>query len=141
MNEFQRAKQVVGDIEYQLKQTVKALQDMEDGTSRSELNDNELMQYYAFRNIKDKLEDALAEIEYLKKPVVAEGVLRKNEQGRYEIDREHYFTSGSLIEIYIYDDFEKRHYWHKSRVEHKDGDYYVVGYDQPLEGLRARVRG
>lgn len=43
MKEFQRAKQAVGDIEYQLKQTVKALQDMEDGTSRSELNDNELM--------------------------------------------------------------------------------------------------
>jgi hypothetical protein len=141
MKEFQRAKQAVGDIEYQLKQTVKALQDMEDGTSRSELNDNELMQYYAFWRIKNKLEDALAEIEYLKKPVVAEGTLYKNEQGRYEIDHLHYFTSGSPIEIYIYDDFEERYYWYKSRVEHKDGDYYVVGYDGPLEGLKARIRG
>lgn len=141
MNVFEKAKQAAAGIEYQLKQTVKALEDMEEGTSRAALNDDDLMEYYAFYRIKNNLEDALEEIEYLKKPVSAEGTLYKNEQGRYEISPAHYFTSGSPIEIYIYDDFENRHYWHKSRVEHKDGDYYAVGHSEPLDSLKARVRG
>lgn len=50
------------------------------------------------------------------------------------------FIACAPIEIYIHNDFEGRDYWHRSRMEAIDGEYYVVGYKGSLEGMRARIR-
>lgn len=140
MSEFQRAKQALRNLEFKLGLTVEKLQDMEDSTSTRKLTDDEHMEYSSFQWILDKLQDVLYEIEYLNKPIVAEGTLYKNEADRYEMNDNYYFTSGSPIEIYIHDSYEERNVWHKSRVEHNGDDYYVVGYKGSIDGLRARVR-
>ncbi|MFD1428490.1 DUF488 family protein, N3 subclade [Kroppenstedtia sanguinis] len=94
------------------------------------------------RLVAEWLEETLTRWKYLQKPVVAEGFLRKNERGRYEIDDRFEFTSGQSIEVLISDpDFDETA-WVKTRVEHNGQDYYLVGYDEiPMAGLMARERG
>lgn len=140
MTEFSKAKDAVRSLEYKLSQVVEALYDMEDSTSPTKLNDEEILEYNSLRSIQNKLEDALYEIKYLKKPVRAEGGLYKNTNDRYEIG-DHELTSGHPVEIYIYDSWSEKNAWYKSRIEHNGEDYYAVGYDGPLDGLKARIRG
>ena len=87
---------------------------------------------------------------YLKRPIREVGKLHMNGQGRYETDKGHYYTSGSGIEflrreeVYNYDTekWEETGIWTNSRVESRDGEYYIVGYpDAELSGLKVRVRG
>ncbi|MED4353628.1 DUF5348 domain-containing protein [Schinkia azotoformans] len=95
-----------------------------------------------FRRIIDKLCQVENDLNYLKMPITEVGVLRKNELGRYETANGTYFTSGSPIEAYIYDSWDEIHRWVKSRIEHKNGDYYLYGHDDvKLAGLKVRIRG
>lgn len=74
-------------------------------------------------------------LRYLQKPVRAEYRLFLNENGRYEVDSGHYYTSGSQIEFY----YEER--WELSRVESSNGEYYILHFkDVNLDGLRVRIR-
>lgn len=82
-----------------------------------------------------------SKIESLDKRIVTEGYLYKNINGRYEIDPNHYFTSGSPIEVLAYDDFHELNIWIRTRIEHNGEDYYAVALpDIPLNNLNARVR-
>ena len=103
-----------------------------------------------YRNILYKLEEIQRDMAYLKRPVREVGKLHMNGQGRYETDKGHYYTSGSGIEflrreeVYNYDTekWEETGIWTNSRVESRDGEYYIVGYpDAELSGLKVRVRG
>ena len=103
-----------------------------------------------YRNILCKLEEVQRDIAYLNSPVREVSKLHMNSQGRYETDRGHYYTSGSGIEflrretVYCYDTekWEETGVWTTSRVESRDGEYYIVGYpDAELSGLKVRVRG
>jgi Domain of unknown function (DUF5348) len=108
------------------------------------VNDNdpdELFLRNQCRSIVDRLNDINNELEYLSKPVIEQGVLRKKSNGRYCISEGYEFTSGSSIEVLIYDDFYECEEWVLTRVEHTNGDYYL--YDLPnvkMAGLRARRR-
>lgn len=94
-----------------------------------------------FKGVIDKLSVVQSKLAYLQKPVFEESILYKNRSGRYETDSGIYFTSGSVIEVFIYDEFYEMTRWVKSRIEHKNGDYYLFGYDNVnLEGLKVRVR-
>lgn len=139
--EFKNAKKAVVDLEYKLSQVVDALNEMENNTSPSKLNDDELLEYDILRGLQNSLQDALWDIQYLQQPIAAEGHLYKNSSGRYAINDDHYFTSGSPIEIYVYDEWEDRRIWKKTRIEHNNRDYCAVGYDESLDGVRARIRG
>lgn len=95
----------------------------------------------------DKMQEQLA---YYEKPVKEVSRIYRNEDGRYETDRGHYYyTSGSCIEflrteeVYNYDtdEWENALIWTTSRVEHDGLDYYIVGYPGVgLSGLEVRVR-
>ena len=70
--------------------------------------------------------------------------------GRYETAKGRYYTSGSGIEflrteeVYNYDTdkWKNAGIWTCSRVESRNGQYYIVGYsDVELSGLKVRVRG
>lgn len=103
------------------------------------------------RSILQKLCGISHTMNYLDRPIIAEGILHKNSYGRYEIP-EHEFTSGNGIEYLATDDLHCRYdeetgeyinvpYWCASRVEHNQTDYYIVGAeDIELEGLRVRIR-
>lgn len=91
----------------------------------------------------DMLGDVDAILEWLEKPIVAEGLLVKNENGRYEIDGTGVeFSSGRPLDVWHYDDWKEKGGWTRSRVEHGNGDYYIValGKDVPIEGLKVRTR-
>lgn len=103
-----------------------------------------------YRNILYKLEEVQRGITYLNSPVREVSKLHMNANGRYETDKGHYYTSGSGIEflrreeVYNYDTekWEEAGIWTTSRVESRDGEYYIVGYpDADLSGLKVRVRG
>lgn len=94
--------------------------------------------YWAYSGFSD----TLSAFEYLKKRIVAEGRLYKNDAGRYAIDGDTYLTSGEVCEILIDDKFDDGQRWVKTRIESDENGYYAVGLgkDYPLDGLHARVR-
>lgn len=103
-----------------------------------------------YRNILYKLDEVQADLAYYEKPIREIGTLHMNESGRYETESGHYYTNGSGIEflrveeIYNYDSeqWENAEIWTTSRVESKDGHYYIVGYSNvEMSGLTVRVRG
>lgn len=93
-----------------------------------------------------KLDDVVREIAYLERPVQAEGVLRKMSNGRYSLitatgEEAREFTSGSGIEVLLYEGDEDDETWLATRVEHSDKDYYLVNASkEKMEGMRARIR-
>lgn len=103
-----------------------------------------------YRNILYKLDEVQSDLAYFEKPIREVSRIYTNESGRYETDKGHYYTSGSGIEflrteeVYNYDteEWENAEIWTCSRVESKDGQYYIVGYpDVEMSGLKVRVRG
>lgn len=111
---------------------------------------DERQQLEEYRNILYKLDEIQSDLAYLEKPIREVNRIYTNESGRYETDKGHYYTSGSGIEflrteeVYNYDteEWENAGIWTCSRVESKDGQYYIVGYpDVEMSGLKVRVRG
>ena len=69
-----------------------------------------------------------------------EGILQKNETGRYELNGSYEFTSGYPIEFYYDDPVSGEKLWVKTSVEHDGADYYLVRFKHvSMEGLKARV--
>lgn len=102
-----------------------------------------------YRDILHKLDDIQYKLTYLEKPIREVSRIYTNESGRYETDRGYYYTSGSGIEflrteeVYNYDTdtWESAEIWTTSRVESKDGQYYIVGYPNlEMSGLKVRIR-
>lgn len=103
-----------------------------------------------YEGILYKLDEMQSRMEYHTKSVKEVSRLHMNASGRYETARGHYYTSGNGIEflrteeVYNYDTdkWENAEIWTTSRVESRNGEYYIVGYsDVELSGLKVRVRG
>jgi hypothetical protein len=95
------------------------------------------------RYVIDLLTDAYYRLEWVNKPVIAEGRLVKNDEERYEIeDTSIVFTSGRPLDVWRYDEFDEKYEWVLTRVEHNGEDYYIkaLGREAPIEGLKVRVR-
>lgn len=107
---------------------------------RKGLTADERFQLEQLSNALNSLQKFSDIMEYLKKPIKAEGMLYKNSSGRYELSEVEY-TCGYSIEYLIYDDFEEREEWRRSCIEHNGEDYYIVGDKNiKLDGLHVRVR-
>ena len=103
-------------------------------------NPDDLMLHAELGNMMSSLDEIMSSLEYLNRPVKVEGILRKNSNGRYEIDG-HELTSGSPVEVLIYDRYYERREWVSSRIEHSGRDYYLVSNREvDLDGLKARIR-
>lgn len=112
-------------------------------------NADDRQQLAEYRKILSKLDEVQFTLAYYERPVLEVSRLRRNEIGRYETERGHYYTSGSRIEFlrvekdYDYDNDIWREIgtWTTSMVEHNGKDYYIVGYPGVvLPGLEVRVR-
>ncbi|MDE6994892.1 MAG: DUF5348 domain-containing protein [Lachnospiraceae bacterium] len=102
-----------------------------------------------YRDILYRLIDIKRILDYYDYPVGRTGTLHLNSQGRYETESGYYYTSGSAIEFlrteevwnYDSDKWEDAEIWTTSRVESKNGKYYIVGYpDLDMAGLKVRIR-
>lgn len=86
------------------------------------------------------LDAAYSGLEYLKSPVKAQGRLYKKDNGRYNIE-DIELTSGSRIEVLLYDDWREQQLWKLTAVEHNGEDYYItVAPEKALAGIEARIR-
>lgn len=103
-----------------------------------------------YRSILYKLDEVQGNLAYYDKPVKEVSRLHMNASGRYETAKGNYYTSGGGIEflrneeVYNYDTdkWENAGIWTCSRVESRNGEYYIVGYpDVELSGLKVRVKG
>lgn len=102
---------------------------------------DEMLTYNELRKAFDKLEDFNYLVQYLETPVKKEGIIRENENGRFELENYYEFTSGSRIEALIYDDFYDKDIWVRTSVESNTNGYYLVGYrNVSMEGLKVRIR-
>ncbi|MNI26124.1 hypothetical protein D3C73_798080 [compost metagenome] len=125
----------------QLKKLYDLLQEAEDSITYESASADDLMHRSLFYQVKDKFESILPIVSGIDAPIIARGRITKKSNGRYKINESHYLTCGSMIEVLICDDFDDREKWVSTRVEHKNGDYYIVGYPNvPMQGLLARVR-
>ncbi len=103
-----------------------------------------------YRSVLYKLDEIQCSLAYYERPIQEVSRLHYNKTGRYETDKGYYYTSGSSIEflrteeVYNYDTdrFENVEIWTASRVESKNGEYYIVGFPNvKLFELTVRVRG
>lgn len=130
------------NIEEAKKKLFKALPDLKAVSKEEEFEHNyddtdERFEALEMAQIAERLHKIVVVLDYMNKPVQAEGRLVKRSDGRYEIeDHFTYFTSGSPIEVWS----EGAESFVRTRVEHTQGDYYAVGFEGPLEGRLARTR-
>lgn len=103
-----------------------------------------------YRSILYRLDEIKRTLDYYDHPVREIGTLHLNSQGRYETESGYYYTSGSGIEflrieeVYDFDSdiWENAEIWTVSRVESKDGKYYIVDYPNlDMTDLKVRIRG
>jgi len=79
--------------------------------------------YKQLEVIIDNLSVAIDRINHYSKPVV-EGTLKELENGKFELIDGNgkyvtYFSCGSSVECFCYDDFEEEYHWFAGRVEHR----------------------
>ena len=130
-----------------IKGTMEELQDrygdFPDYFEHDTTNAEEKYEFDNARFILMKLEDAYARMEWMEKPIKAEGKLVKNKYDRYEIEgTDYYFTTGYPLDVWFYDDWKEEYRWKRSVVEHNEEDYYIkaLGKETPIEGVKVRTR-
>lgn len=98
---------------------------------------DEVEKWYAIQKVYALLDEAFSLVKYYESPVIGEGKLVKNPNGRYELAGLE-LTSGSLIELLEEEDETPR--WVRTVIEHNGDDYYAVSVRGSLEGKLARYR-
>lgn len=90
--------------------------------------------------LTSRLEEVQNRLDYLNKPVVAQGFLKHNDHKRYSLPTGDYLTSGSVCELLVTDEDGQR--WVYTRIEHNGTDYYAgaLGKDVSLNGMIVRIR-
>lgn len=145
----------VKELNIKLKQILYHSQyEMYDDLSGLEYNKadaEELFLLDELQQIMYKIDDISHTLNYLEKPIKAEGTLHKNANGRYEVQGIE-LSSGCGLEYIATDDRHMRYndnddyvptpYWCASRIEHDGTDYYIVGANDldTLENVRVRIR-
>jgi hypothetical protein len=124
----------------QIKRLTKVIGEAEESGVYNTSDSEDMYMQSMFHQIGDKLDEVRRIMRQVNAPVTAEGTLRKNAIGRYELSNGDYLTTGSPIEyLHTYSDGESR--WVYSRIEHNSEDYYIVINPKlPLAGLWVRVK-
>jgi len=93
------------------------------------------------RKVMEQATEIVSVVSWLERPVLETSRLHKNENGKYETEHGHQYSSGSLMEALISDAYHDTPYWVQTSVEHDGRDYYLAGHsDVALDGLTVRVR-
>lgn len=114
--------------------------DADEVVLENEHDPDEIQRRNSLYSILGKLEDVWLEMEFLDRPVQDVGVLRRNDNQRYELNGFE-LTSGCAIEILVEDpDGHEPSYWARTSIEHDGIDYFAVYGRRRLDGLQARMR-
>ena len=134
--------QSIQKLNNQIKTLLSPLNFESDNITLTDENDPDQLYFRdEYRVITNYLNEVHSKVTYLNRPIIEEGILLQNSLGRYVISDEYSFTSGSLIEVLIYDNWDEKEKWVLTRVEHSDGDYYLYDYKNiKMDGLLARRR-
>nr|WP_304220245.1 DUF5348 domain-containing protein [Fredinandcohnia onubensis] len=134
--------QSIQQLNNQIERILRPLDYESDNIVLTDENDPDQLYFRTeYRNIINHLNEIHSRATYLNKPIIEEGLLFKNPIDRYAIGEDYCFTSGSLIEVLIYDEWDEKEKWVLTRVEHTDKDYYLYDYKNiPMQGLLARRR-
>ena len=86
------------------------------------------------------LEEVQHRLDYLNKPIAAQGFLKHNDLKRYTLPTGDYLTSSSVCELLVTDGYGQR--WVFTDIEHNGDDYYAtaLGKDVSINGMMARIR-
>lgn len=86
------------------------------------------------------LEEVQNRLDYLNKPVAAQGFLKHNDHKRYTLPTGDYLTSGSVCELLVTDEDGQR--WTYTIIDHDGTDYYAtaLGKNVSINGMMARIR-
>jgi len=123
-----------------LKRFVNDYNKVEENTDQTALNEDDLYFFTTLYQAADKSDDFVRMIEQMNKPIITEGYLKKNDNGRYELN-DYELTSGDPLDVWLDDDYyNSGGYWLSTRMEHKNGDYYAVGVSSSLNGVKARIK-
>lgn len=137
----------------ELKLALKVLQEIENSISKLEDrygclpeefeynydDPEEKYQHDTVRSVVSKLDEVQKQIKWMSKSVIAEGILVKNNNNRYEIHgTEIEFSSGSPLDVWN----NEWNQWETSRIEHSGEDYYIVsfGKNKSISGLKVRKK-
>lgn len=156
MAALQRLRDEMETLQKQI-ETVLSISEYRENEDLSGLSDyaqvksaDEWQRIEAYQQILGRLEKVQDSLSYYERPVQEVSRISRNEDGRFETERGHYFTSGNVIEFlrteqvfnYGTSQYEDADIWTKSRIEHNGTDYYIVGYpDVSLPNLQVRIRG
>ena len=102
-------------------------------------NPEEKYQHDTIRSVISKLDEVQTQINWMNKPIIAEGILVKNNNNRFEIQgTEIEFSSGSPLDVWN----NEWNQWETSRIEYSGEDYYIVslGRNTPISGLKVREK-
>lgn len=109
----------------------------------NDMDENERFLVNQLRSMNHRyLNDLSLSLRYLSRSVRVEGVLHKQANERYAIN-DYELTSGSSVELLVWDEGEGRDDWEVTRIEysHQHGGYYAIDYpEMNLEGVKARIR-
>jgi hypothetical protein len=135
--------QSIKNLNFPIESLLQRIDFQPDNLYAADQDPNQLFIRDQCQSILRLLEGIHSKIEYLRRPIKDEGILYKNLSDRYVIDGkyDYEFTSGSGIEVLIYDDWDAKEKWVLTRVEHNGGEYYLFDYKNiQMDGLLARRR-
>lgn len=137
MNELD---QEVFKLRKAIKDFEKAYEDMRNNTDLFDLNIDERSYLIRLGIVNDRLYSSAILLNKVDKEIIADGILTKKKNGRYEINNIE-LSSGCNIE-FIKKDEDGLEYYYPSRIEHNGEDYYILslGKDVKIEGLKVRIR-
>ncbi|MFD1676031.1 DUF5348 domain-containing protein [Alicyclobacillus fodiniaquatilis] len=111
--------------------------------TKPEGNIEALTLYQEMQSIEDKLFSVIKSIQWMKRPVAAQGRLLKRSDGRYIIeDTDVFFTSGDVLDVLVNEEDDSDSHWVPTRMEYANDDYYIfaLGQRTRIDGVTVRVK-
>lgn len=129
----------VSDLQRRIQSFLEKAREIEENTDRSALNVDQRSDFVILYQVQDKLHDVLHLLTKMSKPVIVEGYLEKQANGRYHVNGLE-LASGSYVEVFNKD--EDGGFYVPSRIEYYGNDYYIVdlGKETPIEGRKVRLK-
>lgn len=132
--ELEKAYDIFYNIEREINRIADPYGDLSNEFKFNHKNADEKYKHDTAQKIVYQLSQVKDTLEWINQPILAEGYLTKNANGRYELDGIE-LTSGHPIEAWVNDDG-----WIKTRIEHRK-DYCLYDLqEQDIKETLVRIR-
>lgn len=132
--DLKKAYEIFDNIEREINKMSNPYGNMPDEFDHNYDDEEERFKHNQALLIVDRLDDIKRSLDWINKPIIAEGRLYKNSNGRYELEGIE-ITSGRPIEAW-----ENDYGWIRTRIEHSE-DYYIYDLkEQDINNTLVRIR-